>query len=487
MIATWDRTLPAVIACVDRAMRAFGGAATYWLTANERTVTIDHVAGVPVRHPEIVAVGGHDGITVATCVPADPESKGGSEATVRVANADLVPTDANMRGDYTSWAELVEACEAFTAEVNARVHRVTRRPSVEMLTEERHRLHALPEAPYTAVLGETRKVSWSSTISFGGVTYSFPHTLADEIVWVRVTVSISSSPTAHRQAQSRSPATSVRHLGTPVIDDAHYPQRPEGPLNRVPRATCAAEAEFLAIGDGTRTWLVEAAAAHTSRMKVKMAQAVTLARLHGTERLDWALDAAALFGRFADGTWPRSWLLTRPDDAGAPMTCTRCSPAPLLGAASEATDGPSTDRRGRRPAAHRAPAPHARRSTGPAGHRQSTTLGPSRSSQGVARRENSPAAKHSPSTAVAKRPGSPPARPSTPQTRQCHRSRRRPSGRCAPWIGSAATRTSSCADHHTPVSVISISRRQWSLAPHSATRFIARTSMLSWKPREANT
>ena len=78
VIATWDRTLPTVIACVDRAMRAFGGAPTYWLTDNERTVTIDHVAGIAVRHPEIVAVGGHYGITVATCVPADPESKGGS-------------------------------------------------------------------------------------------------------------------------------------------------------------------------------------------------------------------------------------------------------------------------------------------------------------------------------------------------------------------------------------------------------------------------
>ena len=31
------------------------------------------------------------------------------------------------------------------------------------------------------------------------------------------------------------------------------------------------------------------------------------------------------------------------------------------------------------------------------------------------------------------------------------------------------------------------SRRQWSLAPHSATPFIARTFTLSWKPREANT
>jgi len=59
VIPTWDRTLPTVIACLDRAMRASGGAPTYWLTDNERTVTIDHVAGIAVRHPQIVAAGGH--------------------------------------------------------------------------------------------------------------------------------------------------------------------------------------------------------------------------------------------------------------------------------------------------------------------------------------------------------------------------------------------------------------------------------------------
>ena len=302
VVPCWDRTLPTVIACVDRAMRAFGGAPTYWLTDNERTVTIDHVAGVPVRHPEIVAVGGHYGITVATCVPADPESKGGSEATVRVAKADLVPTDANLRGGYASWAELAEACDAWMAgEINGREHRVTRRAPVEMLAEERHRLHALPEAPYTAVFGETRKVTWSSTISFGAVTYSVSHTLADETVWVRVdgdqVVVVHCAPSG--------PVEVARHQrstpGRPMIDDAHYPPRPAGPLGRRPKATSAAEAEFLAIGDGARTWLVEAAAAGTSRMKTKMAQAVDLARLHGQMRVDWALGHAAMFGRFADG------------------------------------------------------------------------------------------------------------------------------------------------------------------------------------------
>ncbi|MFD9722290.1 hypothetical protein [Streptomyces sp. NPDC059072] len=32
-----------------------------------------------------------------TCLPADPETKGGSEATVRIAKADLVPRDVNLR------------------------------------------------------------------------------------------------------------------------------------------------------------------------------------------------------------------------------------------------------------------------------------------------------------------------------------------------------------------------------------------------------
>ena len=58
-------------------------------------------------------------------MPVDPESKGGSEATVRVAKADLVPTEANLRDGHASWAELVCACDAWTAEVNGRQHRVT--------------------------------------------------------------------------------------------------------------------------------------------------------------------------------------------------------------------------------------------------------------------------------------------------------------------------------------------------------------------------
>jgi transposase len=86
VIPTWDKQLPTVVACLDATLRRVGGVPTYVLTDNEKTVTVDHVAGVAVRHPEIVAVSRHYGMTVKTCIPADPQSKGGSEATVRLAS-----------------------------------------------------------------------------------------------------------------------------------------------------------------------------------------------------------------------------------------------------------------------------------------------------------------------------------------------------------------------------------------------------------------
>jgi hypothetical protein len=120
-----------------------------------------------VRNPTIVSVGRHYGLTVATCVPADPQSKGGSEATVRIegrSGADRAQPARRLR----RLAALERACLEFCERVNTREHRVTRRAPVVMLAEERDRLHRLPEVAHTVCFGETRKVSWQSTISVGG-------------------------------------------------------------------------------------------------------------------------------------------------------------------------------------------------------------------------------------------------------------------------------------------------------------------------------
>lgn len=88
--------------------------------------------------------------------------------------------------------------------------------------------------------------------------------------------------------------------GNPRIADEHYPPRPEGPLGRTPRATSPAEAEFLALGPGAERWLVTAAATGQSRIRAKMAGAVTLAKFHGDQAVAHALQACAQAERFGE-------------------------------------------------------------------------------------------------------------------------------------------------------------------------------------------
>jgi len=296
-----DKSGPSVQSAIDVALRRAGGVPAYLLTDNEKTVTVEHVAGIPVRNAAAVEFGRHYGLTVATCVPYDPASKGGSESTVKLAKADLVPTDANLLEEYASFAALEAACRVFCDQVNARPHRITRRAPAEMLAEERARLHPVPVAPFTAALGVTRRVDAMSLVTFEGSQYSVPHPLAGQVVHVRR----HGEHVVIAHAGPGGPAEVARHVvtspGSPRVDDSHYPPAPPGALDRAPRARTAAEAQFLAIGDGAGIWLAEAAAAGAHRIRAKMAQAVQLAALHGAEVTDRALGQAAAAGRFADG------------------------------------------------------------------------------------------------------------------------------------------------------------------------------------------
>jgi len=296
-----DKTQASVWAAVDVALRRAGGVPACLLTDNEKTVTVEHVAGIPVRNPAAVQFGRHYGLTVATCVPYDPASKGGSESTVKLAKADLVPTDANLLPEYGSFAELEAACAAFCGQVNTRPHRVTRRAPAEMLAGERARLHPVPAVPFTAALGVTRRVDALSLVTFEGGQYSVPHALAGQVVHVRR----HGEQVVITHAGPAGPAEVARHQvttpGSPRVDDAHYPPAPPGALNRTPKPRTTAEAQFLAIGNGAGLWLAEAAAAGASRVRATMAQAVQLAALHGAAAADRALGQAAAAGRFASG------------------------------------------------------------------------------------------------------------------------------------------------------------------------------------------
>lgn len=308
VIALRDKTMPSVFAALDQTFRRLGGVPTYVLTDNEKTVTSEHIAGIPIRNPQLVAFAEHYAVTVHTCVPADPASKGGTESSVKISKADLVPKETNLLEEYARFADLEAACEAFCEKVNTRVHRVTKRVPVEMLTEERLRLHPVAARAHTVAFGTTRQVPVNTPmVTFESGQYSVPHQLMGESVWVRthgvgdgeeiVIVHVD-------EAGGDGPVEVARHAratpGTPSIDDDHFPPQPEGPLDRRPRARNTAESEFLDLGEGARLWLVEAAAAGTTKMRVKMAEALTLAKLFDPVEVDWALGHAAVHGRFAE-------------------------------------------------------------------------------------------------------------------------------------------------------------------------------------------
>lgn len=306
VLAIRDKTSPSVMAALDVTLRRLGGAPTYLLTDNEKTVTTEHVAGIAVRNPGIVAFARHYSVTILTCEPCDPATKGGSESTVKVAKADLVPKDTNLLAEYASFADLEAACEAFCELVNARVHRVTRRAPAEMLAEEQARLHPVPVAAHTVAFGVTRTVaSKTPMVAYDGGQYSVPAHLLGQVVWVRVHGLGADEQVVIVHVGAVGPVEVARHEratpGSPRLDDAHFPPPPAGALGRIPKARNESEAAFLMLGDGAGLWLTEAAAAGTTKVRAKMAEAVSLSKLFGAAEVDWALGHAAVHARFAHG------------------------------------------------------------------------------------------------------------------------------------------------------------------------------------------
>lgn len=277
------------------------------LTYNEKTVTTMHVAGVPVRNQQTLAFAKHYSIEVLTCQPADPASKGGVESSVKIAKEDLVPKDTNLRNAYASFAELETACTAFMDQVNMREHRTTRRRPVDMLAEEVASLHRVPDTAHTLAYGVGRRVPENTPmVSFENAQYSVPAHLLGAEVFVRFHGTGPDAQVVIVHVGPAGPVEVARHAlaqpGSPAILDAHFPdhqQKVPGDYKPVPRSK--AEAEFLGIGAGAKTWLLEAAAAGAQRINVKMAEAVALAKIAGADEVDKALGVAAIHHRFAHG------------------------------------------------------------------------------------------------------------------------------------------------------------------------------------------
>lgn len=126
-----------------------------------------------------------------------------------------------------------------------------------------------------------------------------PHRYVDTRVWVRVhgdELVIAAPDDGGVVEVARHPLLGP---GQRSVLDEHYPVRRRDPLQRPPRATNVAEAEFLSLGEGARRWLTEAAAVGARGVQPRMGEAVALSKLWGTEAVEEALGLAAFADRFA--------------------------------------------------------------------------------------------------------------------------------------------------------------------------------------------
>ncbi len=168
-----------------RTLRAIGGAPTYLLTDNEKTVTTTSRGWSGRAQPRAarrgpLLRGGHPHLRGGRSrVQGRHRGNGAHRQGRRVASS----RQSGRR--VPDFASLERACAAASDRFNTRVHRETGERPIDRLALEQAQLHRLPPEPYTVAFGETRTVSWSSLISFQGARYSVPHQLCAEVVFVR--------------------------------------------------------------------------------------------------------------------------------------------------------------------------------------------------------------------------------------------------------------------------------------------------------------
>ena len=281
VLAIRDKTMPSVFAALDVTLRRLGGAPTYVLTDNEKTVTVEHVAGIAVRNPQMVAFARHYARHGAHLRAGRPGHQGRQR----------VDGEAGQGRPGAQGHQPARRPTARSPSSRPRARCSARRSTPASIgSPAGHRSRCwprnrpgcirFPTHPHTVAFGLTRTVPASMPmVSYDGGQYSVPHTLVGETVWVRVhgrgveeqvvIVHIGAS----RAGRGR--PTPARHPGQPENCSRSTSRPPQqGRWTDGPRPKNAADAEFLALGEGAHMWLTEAAAAGSTKMRVKMSQAL---------------------------------------------------------------------------------------------------------------------------------------------------------------------------------------------------------------------
>jgi len=180
---TLAETQEQFLACHENAFTFFGGCVKRVMVDNLKSAVLSHPAGQPaVYHPRYMDFAGHYGFDIRACNVGAPNEKGRVENGVRYVKSNF------LRGlGIDQFAPINPAAKTWLDTVaNVRVHRLTKKPPVELFNLERPSLLPLPAAPYD--VGVNRPVTASSQfrVTLDTNRYSVPSEYASRRLTMRV-------------------------------------------------------------------------------------------------------------------------------------------------------------------------------------------------------------------------------------------------------------------------------------------------------------
>jgi transposase len=283
-----DTTMRLLAECFEE----MGGSPKVVLTDRMGCLKGGVVANVMIPTPDFVRFATHFGFRPDFCEAADPESKGVIEAVCGYAQRDLiVPADA-----WSTEAEANDACRAWCAEVNGRVHSEIAAVPEDRLVEERALFRPLPSLRPPLRRGVMRRVDKLCCVRIGSARYSVPRELVGRDVTV---IAAEGEVVIEHQGE-----VVARHRlvapGEVSLVDEHYGGPRRGPARAV-RPRSGTERAFLGLGPVAEAFVRNAAAAGTTKLATELGAIVALEAAWGRNALVAALGRAVEFRRFKAG------------------------------------------------------------------------------------------------------------------------------------------------------------------------------------------
>jgi hypothetical protein len=163
---------PTLIRCLMEAFESFGGLTKVALTDRMKSVLLEMEENKPRWNSRFADFMVSIGVAARVCKPYTPQTKGKVERTVS-----HVKQSFWAGVTFTDLDDLNRQAHGWCERINARVHRTTHMRPVERLAEEK--LLPLPQDfAWERFATEERKVTWDGYVSYDGVLYGLPGTLA---------------------------------------------------------------------------------------------------------------------------------------------------------------------------------------------------------------------------------------------------------------------------------------------------------------------